>query len=73
METRTLDLSHYRCPMSLLLAKRTTQSLVQNEKLDIKVVDKTSLTDIIKYFEYNAFDIHVEHGESCSLLTVNKK
>ncbi|MGR6862207.1 sulfurtransferase TusA family protein [uncultured Aliivibrio sp.] len=73
METRTLDLSQHRCPMSLLLAKRTSQPLAKNEKLAIKIVDKISLVDIIKYFEQHAFDIHVEHVDSYAQLTVTRK
>ncbi|MDD9177821.1 MULTISPECIES: sulfurtransferase TusA family protein [Aliivibrio] len=73
METRTLDLSQQRCPMSLLLAKRAAQRLDKNGKLEIKVVDKTSLADIMKYFELNAFAINVEHEASYAFLTVTRK
>ena len=73
METRTLDLSQQRCPMSLLLAKRAAQSLDKNGKLEIKVVDKTSLADIMKYFELNTFSINVDHEASYSFLTVTRK
>ncbi|MDD9154850.1 sulfurtransferase TusA family protein [Aliivibrio sp. S4TY2] len=73
METRTLDLSQQRCPMSLLLAKRAAQSLDINGKLEIKVVDKTSLADIMKYFELNAFAINVEYEASFVFLTVTRK
>ncbi|MCP3697950.1 MAG: sulfurtransferase TusA family protein [Aliivibrio sp.] len=73
METRTLDLSQQRCPMSLLLAKRAAQNLDKNGKLEIKVVDKTSLADIMKYFELNAFSINVDHEASYALLTVTRK
>ncbi len=73
METRSVDLSQHRCPMSLLLAKRESQCLEVNEKLVIKVVDKGSLTDMMTYFQQNSFHIHVEHTEMCTLLTVTKK
>ena len=48
-------------------------SLDKNGKLEIKVVDKTSLADIMKYFELNAFAINVEHEASCVFLTVTRK
>lgn len=73
METRTLDLSQQRCPMSLLLAKRAAQSLDKNEQLEIKIVDKTSLADIMKYFELNAFTINVAHEALYAFLTVSRK
>ncbi len=73
METRRLDLSQHRCPMSLLLAKRTSKSLTKNEMLQIKVVDKASLSDMMSYFEQHLFDIQLEHADTCSLLTIIKK
>lgn len=73
METRSLDLSQYRCPMSLLLAKRASKSLAKNEMLRIKVIDKGSLTDMMSYFEQYLFDIQLEHTDICSLLTIKKK
>ena len=73
METRSVDLSQHRCPMSLLLAKRESHSLGKDEQLQLKVVDKTSLADIMKYFEQHSFDIHLEQTDSCSFLTVTRK
>ncbi|MDD9196249.1 sulfurtransferase TusA family protein [Aliivibrio sp. S3MY1] len=73
METRSVDLSQHRCPMSLLLAKRESHSLGGDEQLHLKVVDKTSLADIMKYFEQHSFDIHLEKTDSCSFLTVTRK
>ena len=73
MKTRSVDLSQHRCPMSLLLAKRESHSLGKDEQLQLKVVDKTSLTDIMKYFEQHSFDIHLEQTDSCSFLTVTRK
>lgn len=73
METRSVDLSQYRCPMSLLLAKRASKPLVKDEQLQFKIVDKTSLADMMAYFEQHSFDIHLEQTDSCSLLTVTRK
>ncbi|ACB55677.1 sulfurtransferase TusA family protein [Aliivibrio fischeri] len=73
METQSLDLTQHRCPMSLLLAKRASQALVTNEILQIKVVDKASLADMIAYFERQLFEVRLEHADAYSFLTVIKK
>jgi TusA-related sulfurtransferase len=73
MKTRSVDLSQHRCPMSLLLAKRKSSSLGKDEQLQLKVVDKTSLADIMRYFEQHSFDIHLKQTDSCSFLTVTRK
>lgn len=73
METQNLDLTSYRCPMSLLLAKRASQSLVTNERLCIKVADNASLSDMMGYFERKLFNLRLEHTDAYSFLTVIKK
>ncbi len=73
MEVKILDVTPLRCPMSLLVAKRAAQGLGQNEKLEIKIVDQSSLADMIKYFQLNGYQTHLIVQPLYTLLTVTMR
>ncbi|WP_375751046.1 sulfurtransferase TusA family protein [Vibrio sp. HN007] len=72
MEPYILDLREEGCPMALLKAKRYSKSVGENEFV-IYIADKSSLKDMIRYFDNNDFSVQVEEKLSHSTLTIIKK
>ncbi len=68
MEISRLDLSAYRCPMVLLLAKKACINLGGGERLQLLVTDSASVNDICRYLNQNGFTFKKKiQGESTVL------
>lgn len=70
MESNILDLRQQRCPMALLLAKRRTNALFSDEKLQILIADSSSLSDISRYLQQQKFELCCEDGDGYYRLQV---
>ncbi|MEF1165681.1 sulfurtransferase TusA family protein [Vibrio campbellii] len=73
-----LDLREQRCPMALLLAKRHAADVFQGEtpqyhQLVIKVVDKSSKHDIVKYLRHQGYTVDCQASSEHFTLTVFNK
>ena len=78
MESMLLDLRAQRCPMALLLAKRHTAEIFQEEKqqyhkLVIKVMDNSSKQDIMKYLNAQGYMVDCQPTSDHYTLTVLNK
>lgn len=78
MEPNILDLRQERCPMALLLAKRHAADVFQGEtpqyhQLVIKVVDKSSKHDIVKYLRHQGYTVDCQASPEHFTLTVFNK
>ncbi|AUV85450.1 sulfurtransferase TusA family protein [Vibrio campbellii] len=78
MESMLLDLREQRCPMALLLAKRHAADVFQGEtpqyhQLVIKVVDKSSKHDIVKYLRHQGYTVDCQASPEHFTLTVFNK
>lgn len=73
MKVTPLDLRSQHCPMALLLAKRQSAQLSNQETLTILSTDKASINDMIRYFSQSPFSVEVLSQSECSTLLVTKK
>lgn len=78
MESMLLDLREQRCPMALLLAKRHAADVFQGEtpqyhQLVIKVVEKNSKHDIVKYLRHQGYTVDCQASPEHFTLTVFNK
>ena len=55
MKMALMNLSAYRCPMILLLAKRACIQLQVDQTLKLLVTDSASIGDILRYVRLNGF------------------
>lgn len=46
-----LDLRELKCPMALLQAKKAMSELEKEQRLELKIADKASCDDILKYMK----------------------
>ncbi|MDG3088833.1 sulfurtransferase TusA family protein [Vibrio hannami] len=72
MEPYILDLREERCPMALLKAKRYSKSVGKSEFI-IHAVDRSSIKDMIRYFDNHNFFVQVDEKLNHSTLTIIKK
>ncbi|MFV0575562.1 MAG: sulfurtransferase TusA family protein [Vibrio sp.] len=54
-----LDLTHERCPMALLLAKRKAEILSSNQSLKILSNDLASTNDMLRYFNQSPYSVEL--------------
>lgn len=73
MTTSVLDLTKERCPMSLLLAKRASLNITSGHDLKLLVSDKSSVEDMVRYFERHQWRTQLEHTSDCYQLTIIKE
>ncbi len=55
MEISFLDLSGYRCPMTLLVAKRACLQLMDGNALKLLIADSASFNDISSFLKRHGF------------------
>ncbi|MEI8610127.1 sulfurtransferase TusA family protein [Enterovibrio norvegicus] len=72
MEIQSLDLRTERCPMALLLAKRTCATLAKDEQIDIVVTDSGALRDIPRYLVNKGFRVTQRTVQDATVLTITK-
>ncbi|WP_230850464.1 sulfurtransferase TusA family protein [Photobacterium kishitanii] len=73
MEILTLDLMASRCPLALLMVKRSCRDLSPTQKLVIKVSQPTAKTDIVRYLQNNGFIIDIQADGIDQLVIIVKK
>ncbi|WP_406707689.1 sulfurtransferase TusA family protein [Vibrio methylphosphonaticus] len=73
MSIQTLDLSQERCPMSLLLVKRSFKPLGLDEQLHIQLIDESSIRDILNYLMMQNADVDCSKAGNVTTLTVSKQ
>ncbi|MEI8594933.1 sulfurtransferase TusA family protein [Photobacterium sp. Hal280] len=60
MEIPKLDLTETRCPLALLMAKRTCAQLGAGQSLTIHLCDAGSRKDIPRYLLNHGFQVHIQ-------------
>lgn len=74
MKVECLDLRSQRCPMALLLAKRKSAELLNQQSLTILSNDTASIDDMIRYFNQASYSVTVQqHNGECTLLVTKKE
>lgn len=73
MEILTLNLMAYRCPLVLLMVKRTCNDLSSTQKLVITVSPDGAKTDIFRYLHNNGFTIDIQAETTHQLVIIVKK
>ncbi|SMY38772.1 sulfur transfer protein SirA [Photobacterium malacitanum] len=73
MEILTLDLMAYRCPLALLMVKRSCRDLSPTQKLVIRVSQPSAKTDIFRYLQNNGFTIDIQAEAVDQLVIIVKK
>ncbi|GAM59780.1 hypothetical protein JCM19231_2155 [Vibrio ishigakensis] len=59
--------------MSLLLAKRASLKVTSGQDLKLLVSDKSSVEDMVRYFERHQWRTQLEHASDCYQLTIIKE
>ncbi|MEL7291980.1 MAG: sulfurtransferase TusA family protein [Pseudomonadota bacterium] len=73
MESNILDLRGQGCPLALLLAKRHTNQLVPGEQVQLLISDSSSVKDITRYLQQQAYALSVEEAEGYYCMQVTKE
>lgn len=74
MKRECLDLRSQRCPLALLLAKRSGAELLNHQSLAILSNDNASINDIVRYFNQAPYSVDVQyHDGECTLLVTKKE
>ncbi|AUI65563.1 MULTISPECIES: sulfurtransferase TusA family protein [Glaesserella] len=68
-----LDLSNYRCPIPLLMAKRAIEKLHRNEQLDIILNSESLLQDFFLLCHTHQCQIHINENTSNNLMSLTIK
>lgn len=73
MESNILDLRGQGCPLALLLAKRHTNQLASGEQTQILISDPSSMRDITRYLQQQAYALSCEEAEGYYCMQVTKE
>lgn len=73
MESNILDLRGQGCPLALLLAKRHTNQLALGEQTQILISDSSSMKDITRYLQQQAYALRCEEAEGYYCMQVTKE
>lgn len=52
-----LDLRELKCPMALLQAKKAMGELEKEQRLELKIADKASCDDILRYMKKSGYQL----------------
>lgn len=73
METLLLDLMAQRCPMALLLAKRTCAALHPEQRVEIRLSDSGARRDIPRFLHHHGYTIDILQDDNTQLVMIVKK